>query len=337
MKHVNVSLFVPHMGCPHRCVFCDQRAISGQGSPITREEIVAACETAAACPHDPANSEIAFFGGSFTAIDRATQQMCLETAAPYLGAAFSGIRISTRPDAIDEETLAFLKSYGVTAIELGAQSMNETVLQKNERGHTPADTERASALIRQCGFSLGLQMMTGLYGSTDALDLAAAEALIALQPDTVRVYPTVVLEGTRLSQLYRAGAYTPPTLEQSVSLCAKLLLRFSAAGVRVIRLGLHAGADVEKHYVAGPYHPAFRELCETRIYRDAAAPLLYRLPPGGYTLLVPPGHASKAAGQKRTNLIYFRARGYRLKIRETEGIGPYGPEIVNDERLTMND
>ena len=332
MKHVNVSLFVPHMGCPHRCVFCDQRAISGQGSPITREEIVAACETAAACPHDPANSEIAFFGGSFTAIDRATQQMCLETAAPYLQTAFSGIRISTRPDAIDEETLAFLKGYGVTAVELGAQSMNETVLRKNERGHTPADTTRASALIRQSGVSLGLQMMTGLYGGTDETDLATADALIGLQPDTVRIYPTVVLEGTRLAEYYRSGAYTPPTLEQSVSLCAKLLLRFHAAGIPVIRLGLHAGADVEKHYVAGPYHPAFRELCEARIYRDAAEPLLDGLPPGDYTLLVPPGHASKAAGQKRTNLIYFRARGYRLKIRETEGIGPYGPEIMKDER-----
>jgi histone acetyltransferase (RNA polymerase elongator complex component) len=256
--------------------------------------------------------------------------MCVEAAAPFVGTSFSGIRISTRPDAIDVDELAFLKSCGVTAIELGAQSMDAEVLIKNERGHTPEDTVNAARLIKASGFNLGLQMMTGLYGSTDETDLATAEALIGLQPDTVRIYPTVVLEGTRLAEYYRSGAYAPPTLAQSVSLCAKLLLRFSAAGIPVIRLGLHAGADVEKSYVAGPYHPAFRELCEARIYRDSAGELLEGLPPGEYTLLVPPGHASKAAGQKRTNLMYFRARGYRLKIRETEGAEPYKPQIIKN-------
>lgn len=331
MKHVNVSLFVPHLGCPHRCVFCDQRAISGQRFPITAAEIVAACETAAACPHDASNSEIAFFGGSFTAVDRSVQEMCLRAAAPYLKTSFSGIRISTRPDAVDGETLAFLKENGVTAIELGAQSMESEVLRKNERGHTPEDTVNASRLIRSFGFSLGLQMMTGLYGSTDETDLFTAEALIALQPDTVRIYPTVVLKDTALAALFAAGEYTPPTLEESVSLCAKLLLRFHEAGIPVIRLGLHAGVDVEKNYVAGPYHPAFRELCENGIYKEKTASLLSPLPPGAYTLLVAPGHASKAAGQKRSNLIYFQSRGYRLKIVETPQADVYQPKILRNE------
>ena len=332
MKHINVALFVPHLGCPHACVFCDQHAISGQRAPITREAIVSACETAAKTPHDVANSEIAFFGGSFTAVDRATQAMCLRAAAPYLKTAFGGIRVSTRPDAIDEETLSFLKENGVTAIELGAQSMDEEALQKNERGHTPADTVKAGKLIRSFGFSLGLQMMTGLYGSTDETDLATAEALIALRPDTVRIYPTVVLKNTRLASLYAEGLYKPPTLDESVSLCAKLLTRFHEAKIPVIRLGLHAGGDVENSYVAGPYHPAFRELCENRIYKAALLELLSPLPPGRYTVLVPPGHASKAAGQKRANLVYFAGQKYLLKIVTSPDVPAFQPLIaqIND-------
>ena len=329
MRHINVSLFVPHLGCPHRCIFCDQRAISGKSAPITAKEIVSACRIAAASPHDVKNSEIAFFGGSFTAVERATQELCLEAAAPFLGTSFSGIRISTRPDAISEETLRFLKARGVTAIELGAQSMDETVLAKNERGHTPADTANAARLIKDFGFSLGLQMMTGLYGSTDETDLATAEALAALAPDTVRIYPTVVLKGTRLAELYEAGAYIPQTLSQSVSLCAKLLLFFYSKNIPVIRLGLHAGADVEKQYVAGPYHPAFRELCENEIYKEKISSLLSPLPPGAYTLQVAPGHASKAAGQKRANLMHFQSYGYRLKIAETAGVSPFRPKVEN--------
>lgn len=320
MKHINVSLFVPHLGCPHQCVFCDQRAISGQQVPITPEAIVSACETAAKTPHSAENSEIAFFGGSFTAVDRAVQEMCLEAAAPYLGTAFSGIRISTRPDAVDEDELGFLQARGVTAIELGAQSMDETVLLKNERGHTPADTVRASDMIRAAGFSLGLQMMTGLYGSTEVAELATAEAFVRLQPDTVRIYPTVVLEGTKLCSLYRAGEYTPASLEESVRLCAKLLRLFSAHDVRVIRVGLHSGGDVERHLVAGPYHPAFRELCESENYKTDIEEALRACPPGSYTVTVTPGALSKAIGQKRINLLYFRARGYHLTITENQNV-----------------
>ena len=331
MKHVNVSLFVPHLGCPHRCIFCDQTAISGAGRPITKEEIVSACETALRSPHDPENAEIAFFGGSFTAVNREVQAMCLEAAAPYLKKGFSGIRISTRPDAIDADTLRFLKERGVTAIELGAQSMDDRVLSLNERGHTAADTAAACRLIRSFGFSLGLQMMTGLYGSTCETDLATARAFIELQPDTVRIYPTVVLRNTALAKLYETGLYSPPALSQSVSLCAKLLLSFHENGIPVIRLGLHSGGNVDENYMAGPYHPAFRELCENEIYRQKTEALLASLPPGAYTLHVAPGHASKAAGQKRANLIAYETRGLRLKIRETPNAAAYEPFITESD------
>ena len=330
MRHINVGLFVPHLGCPHTCIFCDQRAISGRRSPLTAEEIVRACETAAACPHQKENSEIAFFGGSFTAVDRATMDLCLDAAAPFLARDFAGIRVSTRPDAVDAEILSYLKARGVTAVELGAQSMDDGVLAKNERGHTAADTVRAAGLIKEAGLKLGLQMMTGMYGSTPALDRMTAEAFLSLRPDTVRIYPTVVLEHTALAALYRAGAYTPPDTEQSVELCAALLREFTNAGIRVIRLGLHSGGDVEKNLVAGVYHPAFRELCEGRIYRQALEAQLRGLPKGRVRVTVKRGDASKAAGHGGENKRFFLSRGYQLRITEADDRPAYAPLAAAD-------
>ena len=318
MKHMNVALFVPHLGCPHRCAFCDQHAISGSGAPITADEIVAACETAKRTPHRREDAEIAFFGGSFTAIDRDVQKLCLETVQPYLERDFGGIRISTRPDAVDDEELAFLKAYGVTAIELGAQSMDDRVLTLNARGHTAADTADAARRIRGAGFSLGLQMMTGLYGATDETDLATANAFLSLSPDTVRVYPTVVLAGTRLAALYRDGTYLQPDFDAQVALCARLLTLFESNGVRVIRLGLHAGRELEKNYVAGTYHPAFRELVESRCRRQTLEALLRDKPPGHYIIYIKRGELSRTIGQRRENLTYFADRGYLLRVRETD-------------------
>lgn len=316
MKHRNVSLFVPHLGCPHTCVFCNQRVISGVSKPLTPAEIIAACETAKKTPYARENSEIAFFGGSFTAIDRETQKMCLETAAPYLKEDFAGIRISTRPDAIDEAELAFLKSYGVTSIELGAQSMVREVLDLNERGHTPEDTEKASRLIRAYGFSLGLQMMTGLYGSDDEKDKYTAQEFIRLSPDTVRIYPTVVLEHTVLGEKLKRGEYIPPTLDSGIDLCAFLLKRFTENHIRVIRLGLHSGGNVDEGFLGGVYHPAFRELVEARLYRDEIEEKLFSLPPGHYIINIKKGEMSKAVGHERSNVLYFEEKGYFLKFRE---------------------
>ena len=323
MKHVNVALFVPHRGCPHTCVFCNQRTISGQTEALTPEMIRDACETARACPHDAENSEIAFFGGSFTAIDRREMIACLEAARPYVGRDFGGIRVSTRPDCVDGEVLSLLKDYGVTAIELGAQSMDDTVLARNERGHTAADTEKAARLIRTHGFSLGLQMMTGLYGSDAAKDRATAERFVALAPDTVRIYPTVVLEQTKLADLWRQGEYVPPTLEDSVDLCAGLLRLFRANGIRVIRLGLHSGGNVAEGYLAGVYHPAFGELCESRVYRELLEEKLRGKPQGAYTVCVNPCAVSQMIGQKKCNTVYFREKGYGITVKTDEASERY--------------
>ncbi len=314
MKHVNVALFVPHLGCPHKCIFCDQRAISGVREPISREQIENACKTASASLHDAENSEIAFFGGSFTAVDKKTQEMCLNAAKPFLGSQFGGIRISTRPDCIDRDELDFLKSRGVTSIELGAQSMFASVLEMNERGHTPEDTVKASALIREYGFSLGLQMMTGLYGSDTEKDTETARRFVELHPDTVRIYPTVVLKNTRLAELYREKKYMPPSLDESAELCARLLEIFRAAGIRVIRLGLHSGGNVGKDYVAGVYHPAFGEICESIIFRNRAEKVLSVSEKGFYKIEVNPHDISKMTGQKKSNIKYFGEKGYFLTV-----------------------
>ena len=329
MKHVNVSLFVPHLGCPNSCIFCNQKTISGKCEPLKNEDIINACEIAKNGNYNIADSEIAFFGGSFTAIDREKMISFLETAKPYVGTSFSGIRISTRPDCIDEEVLEILKKYGVTAIELGAQSMSEEVLSKNERGHTPEDTVRACRLIRKYGFSLGLQMMTGLYGSDDETDIYTAQRFVELMPDTVRIYPTTVLRDTKLEALYNEGKYAPPTLEDSIKLCSRLLLMFCENNIKVIRLGLHSGGNVEDGFVAGAYHPAFRELVEGEIYKTVIEEKLSSLPDGEYTLSVHPKEISKALGQKRCNAEFFAENGKQIRIVGDETLSRYDVIIIN--------
>ncbi len=318
MKHVNVALFVPNCGCPHLCSFCDQRAITGRQSMPAPRDVRAAAEIALKTPgRDPAQSEIAFFGGSFTAIDRADMISLLEAAFPYVrSGAFRGIRISTRPDCIDEEILGVLKRYGVTTIELGAQSMDDAVLARNGRGHTAEQTARASGLIRSRGFALGLQMMTGLPGDSGEGARRTAEGLAALRPACVRIYPTIVLKGTRLGEWFREGTYRPQTLEEAVEQCAGLLDFFESRGIPVIRLGLHASPELQNDRLAGPWHPAFRELCESRRMLRA---MLERLreaeaPPGRVRVRVSPRSVSAAVGQKRQNLSELAEKGYAAEI-----------------------
>ncbi len=324
-RHANVALFVPHEGCPNRCSFCDQKAISGRERPPRAADVKAACERAAATMHAEAGeAEIAFFGGSFTAIDRPYMVELLEAAAPFVrDGRFAGIRVSTRPDRVNGEVLALLKGYGATAVELGAQSMDDTVLARNGRGHTAADVRTAAARIRAAGLSLGLQMMTGLPGADQASDRETAGQLAALQPDTMRVYPTIVMRGTRLARWYEEGRYTPQTLEEAVELGAELLRFFEwERGIPVIRLGLHAGPELEAGRVAGPWHPAFRELCEGCLYLELARQALAEVPAGAVTLLVHPGAVSKLVGQKRCNIMALQHEGYTVTVRGDETVPP---------------
>lgn len=228
---------------------------------------------------------------------------------------FKGIRISTRPDCIDEEVLSVLKSYKVSSIELGAQSMNDDVLCANNRGHNACDVYKASKLIKDYGFSLGLQMMTGLYKSSDAIDIDTAMQFVSIKPDTVRIYPTVIMKRTALEDLYIRGVYKPQALDSAVSLCAQLLTIFSDNNIPVIRLGLHHSESLDSDKIAGPYHPAFRELCESKIMLDKLLLLLHDCDKGSfYTVRVNPGCVSKMVGNKKSNLYRLEKLGYNIKI-----------------------
>ncbi len=310
--HSNISIFVPHIGCPNMCSFCNQRHITGKRRAPRSTDVKKTVEVAINSKNfDPKTTEIAFFGGSFTAINRQYMIGLLETAYEYVkNGLVSGIRISTRPDAIDEEILELLREYGVTAIELGAQSLDDKVLKLNNRGHSAKDVVNASSLIKEYGFSLGLQMMTGLYGDTDQKAIKTAEKIIELKPDTVRIYPTIVLKDTDLAAFFAEGFYKPQTLDDAVCLASKLLKMFSEANIKVIRLGLHSIEP--KAYIAGPWHPAFSELCQSEIFFDEAINKLKET--GDYKIFVNPSDVSKMTGQKKSNIIRLKEKGFNCKI-----------------------
>ena len=329
MKHGNIALFVPHNGCPHQCSFCNQKSITEAQSQPTPQDVHDAVKTALS--RGGYDYEIAFFGGSFTAIDREYMTSLLEAASVYVkDGSVSGIRLSTRPDAVDDEVLSLLKGYGVTSIELGAQSMCDEVLKANLRGHTAQDVENASKRIKAHGFSLGLQMMTGLYMSTPERDAYTAQKIIDLRPDTVRVYPTVTMKGTLLGELYQSGQYKPMELSESVELCASLLKMFSRNNIEVIRLGLHYSATLKADMLFDNYHPAFRELCESRIMLERFEELCREqgIDHGGYmNVYVAPSCVSKFAGQKRCNTDKLRERGIYVKLRPDASVKPLDMRI----------
>ena len=326
MKHVNVALFVPDAGCPHRCSFCNQKTISGKSVPITAADVRKAAETALGSGKDLSGGEIAFFGGSFTGIDRAYMDELLAVAYEYVkNGFFKGIRVSTRPDYIDDDILIHLKKYGVTAIELGCQSMHDEVLNLNGRGHTAQDIREACNLIRMYGIELGVQMMTGLYGDDDRGAKFTAKYLADLKPQTARIYPTIVLDGTYLAELYESGKYVPQTLDEAVELCSELLLIFKEKGVKVIRLGLHSGGNVEEGYIAGPYHPAFAELCKSRIYfkKTMAAFRELGIAGGAVSVEVSSKCISQFLGQKKENISKFAEAGYTVRTIPRDVLNEY--------------
>ncbi len=318
MKHANVAIFVPHNGCPHQCSFCNQRSITGQLMQPTPQDVLDAVQIAKAslCEHTK-NAEIAFFGGSFTAIQREYMVSLLSAAAPFVrDGTFAGIRISTRPDYIDNEVLSLLKKYGVTSIELGAQSMDDRVLELNGRGHTAKQVEDAAKLIKSYDFTLGLQMMTGLYGDTAEGSFQTAQKLAALNPENVRIYPTIIMRGTQLGEIYLKGEFKTLSLDETVLLCAKLLDFFEERGITVIRLGLHSSPELERDMLSGPWHPAFRELCESCRMLQKITQFLTQnnTPKGKITVKVNPKTVSKATGQKKSNLNALFDLGYQVSI-----------------------
>lgn len=315
MKHNNIAIFIPHAGCTHECSFCNQKVISGTASSPSSNEIKVILKKAMDDIADKSNTEIAFFGGSFTAINRKYMLELLKTANEFIGEnKFKGIRISTRPDAINQEILDILKNYNVTSIELGAQSMVDEVLKLNNRGHSASEIRVASQLIKENGFELGLQMMVGLYKDLPEGAYYTCDEIIKLKPKTVRIYPTVILKDTLLEKLYTSGEYNMMTLEQAVEVCSKLLLMFELNVIKVIKLGLHSSTDVQNDMVGGIYHPAFRELCEGELFFDIAKKKIMLQDDKKVVVLVNPDCISKMIGQKKINIEKFVEMGYNVRV-----------------------
>ena len=333
MSRGNISIFVPHKGCPNDCSFCNQRTISGQTVSATVEDVERAVNTAIEYGVDPKNTEIAFFGGSFTAIEREYMCSLLTAAKCFLDShKFAGIRVSTRPDCIDDQVLKILKEYGVTSIELGAQSMDDVVLLCNHRGHTADDVRKASKLIKDYGFELGLQMMTGLYKSDFVKDKFTAEEIVKIKPDTVRIYPTVVLRNTHLGYLQESGEYTAPNAEESALFCAELLQLFEKNNIKVIKLGLHSSETVESDMVGGAYHPAFRELCEGRIYLEKILEKMNGKDKNSrYDIFVNEKALSKAKGQQKRNEKALKNQGFCCTIKGNKNLEEFEVKVVENK------
>ncbi len=276
-KEYIIPIFVPHLGCPNNCTFCNQKKISGQTKMVTKQDVKDTIEYYLKnFKDDHKYVEVAFFGGSFTAIEKEKQEELLEAVQEYIeNKKVHSIRVSTRPDCIDKEILKRLKKYHVKTIELGVQSTNNYILSRCKRGHTGEDVKKASKLIRRYGFVLGHQMMVGLPESTKQDEINTAKELIKLKPEIVRIYPVLVIKDTELAEEYQRGEYTPLTVGQAVERCKEIVDLFNRKKITVIRIGLQNTEEItdpslkESSVVAGPYHPAFRQLVESSMWYDS--------------------------------------------------------------------
>ena len=311
-KEYIIPIFVPHLGCPNDCTFCNQKKISGQTKNVKAEDVKNTIEYYLNnFKDDNKYIEVAFFGGSFTGIDVEKQKELLSVAYEYIkNKKIDSIRISTRPDYINKEILKMLKSYGVKTIELGVQSTNDYILNKSKRGHTFEDVKKESKLIRKNGFILGHQMMVGLPESTRQDEINTAKDLIKLKPKIVRIYPVLVIKGTQLEKDYESGEYTPLTVEQAVETAKDLLVLFNKKKINVIRIGLQNTNEItdpnskKSQVVAGPYHPAFRQLVESRLWYDNIANEIKKVNSNvtHIQIDVNPSDINNAVGHKRINI-----------------------------------
>ncbi|MGI6453478.1 MAG: elongator complex protein 3 [Syntrophomonadaceae bacterium] len=315
MKHFNIPIFIPHLGCPFQCIFCNQNRITAQNTMPEPEDVTRLVNRwLKTLPEKGANIEIAFFGGSFTALDQGTQEKYLKAALPYVeNNRVTGIRISTRPDCIDGEILGNLQRFKVKTIELGVQSYCDEVLKASGRGYTEQDVIRACRQVVAHGFKLGIQLMIGLPADSLARDMYSTNQAISAQPDMVRLYPTLVIKDTPLETLYLQGKYNPCSLAEAVFICKEMYLEFERKGINVIRMGLHPGEELNAAgaVVAGPYHPSFGELVEQDIFKEQADLAVSQLTqqldakPRDITLFVHKKDISKLTGHRKSNLDYF--------------------------------
>lgn len=326
-----IPIFVPHQGCPNACVFCNQKSISGECKKVNLDDVRRTIEYYLNnFENNKIEKEIAFFGGSFTAIEKERQEELLKIANEYIKEKkVSSIRISTRPDCIDRTILKFLKKYKVKTIELGVQSANNYVLERAKRGHTFEDVVNASKLIKKYGFILGHQMMIGLPESTRKDEVDTAIALCKLKPKMVRIYPVLVVRNTELEEMYNNGTYEPLPLEQAVDRSKEVYYIFDKYKVTVIRVGLQNTDTIsnpqneKSEIVAGPFHPAFRQLVEASIWYDAMVNKIKSTTSRAKVVVIKvnPENVNNAIGHKKENII---------KIKELYDVDV---KVVGDEKI----
>ena len=330
-----IPIFIPHVGCPHDCIFCNQKKIAGTLSPVEAGEVSRIISDSLKNAKTPA--EVAFYGGSFTAIEKGLMIRYLEAVSPFVANGdISGIRLSTRPDCINENVLDILRKYNVHTIELGAQSMDDAVLLKSGRGHTSDNTISSAKLIKSYGFSLILQMMTHLPGSNDALDIETAKKIAALYPDGVRVYPTVVIRNTGLETLWHEGKYTPATPEEAAELGADIIEIFEAAQIPIIRFGLNPTDELSGgEALAGAYHPALGEMARSHLLLKRAIAEIKKQEISSAELIISvnPASISAMSGQKKENKKRLSALfGFsKISVRGDSTLGTY------EVRVTVKD
>ncbi len=305
MKHYTIPVFVPELACPFQCVFCDQEKITGKENIPAPEDVMLTIEKyLKTFPAADRHVEVGFFGGNFTGIPSDDQRAYLEVAYGYLKRSMiDGIRLSTRPDYINDEVLKLLKDHGVTTVELGAQSMDEKVLEQSGRGHTVADTLNAAEMIKEAGIRLGLQMMLGLPGDTPAKSKKTARMIVKAGAVETRIYPTLVIKGTGLENLYKEGKYKPLSMNEAVAWSMEVVKIFESGNVKVIRVGLHPSEGIISgdELVAGPFHTSFRELVMTGLWWEKLRKIRKERGAENIRIYVPPGQLNYAVGYEAKN------------------------------------
>ncbi len=301
-----IPVFIPHQGCPHTCVFCNQFRISGREgrSPVTpaRVQEIIRCWLSRGS-RNRKEVQVAFYGGSFTGLPRERQRELFLAVRPFLESGeVHSIRLSTRPDYVDDSTVSFLRAHGVVLVELGVQSMDPGVLEAAGRGHSPEQASGAVRLLRAGNLRVGVQLMIGLPAETTASLARTAEEVTGLRPDLVRIYPVLVLKGSALADLYRRGEYQPLSLNKAVIRAGWLKRRFDRAGIPVVRMGLQPGSELEESLVAGPYHPAFGELVNSRLMLRRTRKLLAAARTNQVTLVINDRDLSVFRGIRRANM-----------------------------------
>lgn len=323
--HAIIPIFIPHLGCPNDCVFCNQKKITAKAMPISKEDMAELIERNLKTILDRGieTIEIAFYGGSFTGIPMKQQQEYLSVAKAYKDKnLIQKIHLSTRPDYISDEILTNLKNYGVDIIELGVQSFDEEVLQLSNRGHSRESVFTASRLIQDYGFELGLQLMVGLPGDTYEKSIASAREAAKIGPAIARLYPTIIIRDTELFNMYQRGEYIPFSMEETIQITKEMYLILTNAGINVIRIGLKSTDLIsENGEITGGYHPAFRQLVESEIAKDQLESQLSELfartavssagnfdPPSKITFFSNRASFSNMIGNKKSNRLYFEKK-----------------------------